>query len=476
MTPITRRSFTVQSLGAATLGLSAPARKPNIVYIMFDDQGTADAACFGSKEIHTPNIDRLAAEGMKFDNAYSGCTVCAPARSTLMTGTHMGHTSVRTNPGGVPIRAEDFTVAQMLAKPGYVSGGFGKWGLGDLDTEGVPERHGFNKFYGYYHQVHAHYFYPEYLIDTGKKVPLPGNAGFYSPEPDSGAFSLKGPGGEHRQFSGYLIFDEMKKWIRDNKDRSFFCYAPWTLPHGRYEIPDSDPAWALYKDKPWSMRARVHAAYITAADRMVGETMALLKELGLDSNTLVIYASDNGAPNRFEGELDSTGGLRGMKTSLYEGGIRVPFVARWPGRIKAGAVSDAPIYFPDMMPTFADVAGARDFLPTKLDGVSVAPELFGKGKVDRNRTMYWEMNRSGMSTNYGAPKQQACRHGQWKLVRDQADTPWELYDLSADGAETRNLAAEHPKIVRELAAWMDANRTDPPPQVEPSKPAGQRWR
>ena len=470
MHPLSRRQFLAAS---AALPLAAAEGKPNILHIMLDDLGTAEVGCFGSKVIRTPNIDKLATSGMKFTRAYSGCTVCAPARSTLMTGTHLGHSTVRTNPGGVSLLADDVTVAQVLKKAGYVCGGFGKWGLGDLDTPGVPERHGFDKFYGYYHQVHAHYFFPEYLIDTGKRAPLTGNEGFYDSNPQSGAFPLKGPGGQKRQFSGYVIFEEMKKWLRSNMDKPFYCYAPWTIPHGRYEVPESDPAWALYRDQPWSMEARVHAAYVTMADRMVGEVLELLKPVL--ANTLVIFCSDNGAPRRFENELDSAGALRGQKTTMYEGGIRVPFVASWTGRIKAGTQSDAPVYFPDLMPTFAEVAGAKQHLPAKLDGLSIAPEFFGKGKIDRNRPMYWELGRNVKGGPYSVWRQ-AYRRGDWKIMRDDATKPWELYNLKSDPAEATNVAASNGAIVKEMEGWVAANRVDPPPQIEPDKPAGLRWR
>jgi arylsulfatase A len=472
MPHLSRRSFLAAT---AAVPLSAFAAKPNIVHIMLDDQGPAEAGCYGSTTIHTPNIDKLAASGMKFTQAYAGCTVCAPARSTLMTGTHMGHTPVRANPGGVSMRAEDVTIAQVLKKAGYVCGGFGKWGLGDLDTPGVPERHGFDKFVGYYHQVHAHYYYPDYLIDTGRKMPLPGNEGFYDSKPQIGAFPLKTADGRTRQFSGYVIFDEMKKWLTANKNKPFYCYAPWTIPHGRYEIPESDPAWALYRDKPWRMAARVHAAYVSMADRMVGETIALLKDAGVLGNTLIIFSSDNGAPNRYENELDSAKGLRGQKTTMYEGGLRVPFIASWPGRVKGGSVSDAPVYFPDLMPTFIEVAGAQQHLPKSIDGASLVSELTGTGRIDRNRPLYWEWNRGHMDKQY-TPTRQALRRGRWKLMRDEAGQPWELYDLIADPGETKNLASEYAAVVKQMEQWIAANRVDPPPQIEPSKPAGQRWR
>jgi len=443
---------------------------------MLDDLGTFDLGCYGSKQIQTPNIDRLAKQSMNFTQGYAGCTVCAPARSTLMTGKHMGHTPVRTNPGGVSIQASDVTVAQVLQKVGYKCGGFGKWGLGDIGTDGVPEKHGFDKFYGYYHQVHAHHYFPEYLVDTGKHAPLSGNAGMQAKREPGPVPDVDPATGAKHTFAEYVIRDEMLKWIRANKSGPFYCYAPWTIPHGLYRIPESDPAWQLYKDKPWSVTARVYAAFVTMADRFVGETMALLKELGLESKTLVMFTSDNGAANPYENELNSTGNLRGKKTNMYEGGIRVPFLARYPGVIKEGSTSDLPVYFPDFMPTFAELAGASQHMPKGVDGISLVPELTGRKKLDRNRPLYWEFGRGGnMETNY-APGMQAMRRGNWKIVRHELNGAWELYDLKADPSETKNLAAAQPKLVAELDAWVKANRTDPPPQIEPEKPKGQQWR
>jgi arylsulfatase A-like enzyme len=220
----------------------------------------------------------------------------------------------------------------------------------------------------------------------------------------------------------------------------------------------------------------VYASFVTMADRFVGETMGLLKELGLESNTLVIFTSDNGAANPYRQELNSTGKLRGMKTNMYEGGIRVPMLARFPGRIAAGSTSDAPVFFPDFMPTIAEFTGATQHLPKrKLDGISLVPELTGKGRINRERTLYWEWTKGHMDTNY-RPQMQAVRRGKWKLVRHEVPGPWELYDLTADPSETNNLAASEPKVVKELDTWVTANRQDPPPQTEPEKPKGQQWR
>jgi len=304
------------------LGLAPNVERPNIIFIIVDDMGWADLGCYGSRQIHTPNIDQMASDGIRFTQAYSGCTVCAPARSVLMTGLHMGHTSVRGNTGGVPLPDGAVTVADVLKKAGYATGGFGKWGLGDVQTEGVPEKHGFDEFFGYYHQIHAHDYWTEYLWHNSEKVPMSGE---------------KGSG---ERYSHYRIFDRMTEFIRRHKEGPFFCYAPWTPPHGSYQIPESDLAWQMYKDKPWPRNAKVAAAMDTMVDRQVGQLLALLTELEIDENTVVFFCSDNGASERFEGTLDSSGPLRGRKRSMYEGGIRVPLVARWPGKIEPGQVSD----------------------------------------------------------------------------------------------------------------------------------------
>jgi arylsulfatase A-like enzyme len=477
---MTRREFTSTALAtsasvASLRTVSAATGKLNVIHIMLDDLGTFDLGCYGSKSIQTPHIDALAKESMKFTQAYAGCTVCAPARSTLMTGKHMGHTAVRTNPGGVPIQASDVTLAQVLKGGGYKCGGFGKWGLGDIDTAGVPEKHGFDRFYGYYHQVHAHHYFPEYLIDTGKKAPLAGNDGMQA-QREPGPVPDKDPKtGVKHTFSHYVIRDEMLKWIRANASGPFYCYAPWTIPHGLYRIPESDPAWQLYKDKPWSINARVYASFVTMADRFVGETLALLKELKLEQNTLVIFTSDNGAANPYKGELESTGALRGQKTNMYEGGIRSPMLARLPGAIKAGSTSDLPVYFPDFMPTIAEFTGTTQHVPKGIDGISLVAELTGKKKLDRNRPLYWEFTRGHMTTEY-KPSMQAMRRGKWKIVRHELNGAWELYDLMADPSETKNLASDQPKIVAEMESWVQANRSAPPPQIEPEKPKGQQWR
>jgi len=465
--------------GAVLVGLGPTAQAalgdaaespPNIIFILADDLGRADLGVYGQKVVPTPNIDRLAAQGMRFTNAYSGCSVCAPSRSVLMTGLHMGHTPVRTNPGGVSIRAEDVTVVQRLKALGYAAGGFGKWGLGDVGTPGVPEKHGFDVFFGYYHQVHAHYYFPDYLYRNSQRVPLEGNAGF-APDlkhPPDGAYRPVDPStGKRRQFTHDVILRETLQFIRDHQDRPFFCYAPWTLPHGRWHILADDPAWELFKDKPWKEDEKVVAAMNAMLDRSVGQVLALLKELGLEENTIVMFASDNGAGRRLDGVLDSVGRLRSQKGTLYEGGLRVPLLARWPGHVKASAVSDLPVYFADVAPTLMDLAGSS---LERVDGLSFAPTLLGRGEQKKHECLYWE-SAHGNKGQFS----QAVRWGKWKAVR-QPKRPLELYDLNKDEAETTEVAAEHPEVVRRIEGLMRQAHTPPPAQVEPDKPAGQRWR
>jgi len=474
---VTRSEFLKSvGLGAAALAMPrfapagpAAARKPNIVFILADDLGTYHLGCYGQKIIQTPNIDRLAREGVRFTQTYAGCTVCAPSRSVLMTGLHMGHTPVRTNPGGVPIRASDVTVAQVLRKAGYATGGFGKWGLGDAGTDGVPTRHGFDEFFGYLHQVHAHFYYPEYLWHNDGKVPLPGNAG-----------------GKKGQYSADVILEKGLEFIRANKERPFLCYLPTTLPHNELAAPEE--SLHLYSGKfdeepflnprpgyaaPREPKATL-AAMITHMDKGVGRVLALLAELGLEDDTIVFFASDNGGPGPYGVRVDffkPNGPLRGYKTSLYEGGLRVPMIVRWPGRIKAGSANDFVWYFPDVMPTLAELAGTK--APEGIDGLSVVPALIGEEAAGRRQLkhdfLYWEFAE-------GKRAQQAVRMDNWKAIRLKPDAPLDLYDLSTDVGETRNVAAEHPQVVARIEAYLKTCRTDPPPQIEPDKPKGQRWR
>jgi arylsulfatase A-like enzyme len=442
----------------------AAATPPNIVFILADDMGASTPGVYGGKVIKTPNIDRLAREGMRFTQAYSASAVCAPARASLLTGLHSGHTSVRGNTGGIALADGDVTFAEVLKARGYKVGGFGKWGLGDLGTEGVPEKQGFDRFYGYYHQIHAHFFYTDYLIENSRKIPIPTNA---TPE---------------RAYTPTLTTAAMKDFIRANKDRPFFAFGSWILPHtnddDKPEIPETDPAYRLYKDSGLPEAARKFAAMNTRLDTDLGEIVSLLEELGIAENTIVIFASDNGPGTTFEPYFNTNGALRGNKESFYEGGIRTPLIVKWPGRIAPNSVSDLQVYFPDFMPTFADMAAAQTHLPANLDGISFFKTLTGQPRQERHRFLYWEMPNYDWTNNvyYKNGLQQAIRRGNWKLVRHRQDQPWELYNLADDPNETTNLAARYPRHVADLAALAASNRKPMPAQIEPEMPEGKWYR
>ncbi len=423
---------------APPAALLAAAPTPNVIYIMDDELGYYEPGFMGGRNIQTPNLDRMKAEGIRFNNLFAGSAVCAPTRCCFLTGKHSGHTSVRSNAGGTPLRADEVTIASMLKPLGYATGGFGKWGNGGRDSTGVPEKHGFDVFLGYYDQVHAHSYYPPYLIRNSEEVKLDGN---------------HGTGG--KTYSHYVIHEAAMKFIRDNAKQPFFAYLPYTPPHGNFDIPDSDPAWALYKDKPWTEPARRYAAMVTMIDRHVGEVLALLKELGIDDNTLVFFSGDNGANDYFSspeyprgvhlGNKNPQTGVeyRGTKGTLYEGGVRVPFIARWPGKIAPGRMSDHLGYFPDVMATVAEVTGAK--APADIDGISILPELIGEAaaghKQVQHEYLYWEIG--GWT---------AIRQGNWRAVKPAKKETWELYDLATDPSESKDLAATKPDILAKLTA------------------------
>jgi arylsulfatase A-like enzyme len=418
---------------------AAPSR-PNIVYIVADELGYFEPGYAGNPHLLTPNLDRLAAEGVRFTQGLAGSAVCAPTRACLLTGKHSGHTSVRLNGGGTPLRAGEATIASMLKPLGYATGGFGKWGVGGRGSTGVPERQGFDVFFGYYDQVHAHTYYPPYLIRNSAEVPLPGNRG----------------NSEGTTYAQYVIFDEAVKFIRTNRDRPFLAYLPFTPPHGNFDIPDNDPSWALFRDRPWPEPARRYAAMVHLLDRQVGQIRALLRELGLEQNTLVLFSGDNGGADYFVSpefprgvhgaNKDPRTGteFRGKKGQLYEGGLRVPVVARWPGRIAPGRVSNHLWCFPDILPTIAELCGAP--LPPDIDGLSLVPELLGAAAAGRpqaqHKYLYWEF-----------VGQVAVREGDWKAIQPKAGAPWELYDLARDVSERQDLAARHPDVLARLQGY-----------------------
>jgi arylsulfatase A len=429
------------------------AAKPNIVCIVLDEWGFHEMSGLGHPLIETPSIDRIAGEGMRFTRLLAGSNVCAPTRASLMLGQHTGHTAVRFNRGDTPIRDEDLTIAEMLKPAGYATGGFGKWGIGDRGTTGVPEKQGFDLFFGYYNQTHAHTYYPNYLLRNSVKVPLPGNTGH----------AFKG-----ETFSQYLIHDEAKTFIRQHAGKSpFFAYLPYTLPHAYYGIPEDDPAYLKFKDRDWDApqhhknsniappdEAKRYAAFMSMADRMVGEILALLKETGIDQNTVVFLSGDNGGnPGAFSDKKHPNGffapntdprtgvTFRGGKGNFYEGGLRIPFLVRWPGKVEAGSTSDHLGYFPDVMPTLAEIAGVR--IPESTDGISFLPTLSGEPeKQKKHEYLYWEDDR-----------QVAVRTERWKLIRPKKNAPFSLYDLSNDIGEKQDIAASHPEIVSKLSGY-----------------------
>lgn len=417
--------------------VSSAADRPNIIYVMADELGYFEPGFMGGKTIQTPHLDRMAAEGLRFRNLYAGSSLCAPTRCTFLTGRHSGHASVRTNGGGTPLRREEVTIASMLKPLGYATGGFGKWGCGGRDSTGVPEQHGFDVFFGYYDQVHAHSYYAPYLIRNSEEIPLPGNRGL----------------GQGTQYTHYLIHEAAMTFIRDHASQPFFAYLPYTPPHGLFDIPDSDPAWALYKDQAWPEPARRYAAMVTMLDRQVGELLQLIHDLGIEDRTLVFFSGDNGGADYFASAAHPRGihaanrnpetgvEFRGLKGNLYEGGLRIPFLARWPGRIPAGRVSDHLGYFPDLLPTIAEVTGAQ--APAGIDGLSLLPELIGETRAGhpqaQHEYLYWELD--GWT---------AIRQAQWRAVRPGRRADWELYDLATDPSETTNLAAAHPELLGKL--------------------------
>ena len=418
---------------ALLTGLHA-ADKPNIVFILADDAGIGDFSAYGCKYGVTPNIDRLAKEGMKLTRAYSGSAVCAPSRMVLMTGQHTGHILRRANQskvGLLALPAGQTTVARMLQNAGYATGGFGKWGLGNPETTGVAEKQGFDVFFGYYDQKHAHDHYTDYLIRNSVKVPI-------------------GQSGKHTwaDYAPTRIANETLSFIEQNKDRPFFCYAAWTPPHGDFAIPENP----VFGEKTWTEEVRNYAAMVALVDKDVGRVMQKLKDLGIDNKTLVIFSSDNGANPEFIESLGSTGGLRGYKRLLYEGGMRTPFIARWPGKIQPGTTSDVLTSFVDFLPTAADLVGVP--APKGLDGHSIAPTLLGKGQQVPHESLYFEI--------YEPYFQQAVRMGDWKGYRLGTKAPLELYDLKADPVEKQNIAAAQPDIVRKIEAIMTAEHTPSP--------------
>jgi arylsulfatase A len=447
---------------ALSQAASEADRPPNIVFILADDLGYGDLGVYGQRTIQTPRLDQMAREGIRFTDHYSGSPVCAPARSVLMTGQHTGHTTVRGNHGvdsrgeqvRVPLRAEDVTVAEVLKDAGYVTGMIGKWGLGEPGSTGVPEAQGFDYFFGFLNQQHAHTYYPEYVWRNQERVVFAGNRD-----------------GAREEHVHELLTKEAIAFVERYRERPFFLYLPYTIPHAELAPPPGSLARyvdgngnSIFPETPFTgaatyaaqpMPNAAYAAMVTRLDRDVGRILDRLRELGLAENTLVIFTSDNG-PAR-EGGADpaffsSSGSLRGIKRDLYEGGIRVPMIAWWPRRIAAGSVTDHPSAFWDFLPTAAELAGARP--PAGIDGISYVPALLGHAQLE-HEYLYWEFL-------LGGDARQALRMGKWKAVRYGEQHPIELYDLDTDPGETRDVAGAHPQRVRRAAELFREARTPSP--------------
>ena len=431
---------------------------PNIIYILADDLGYGDLSCYGQQKFATPHIDRLAQEGMLFTQHYSGATVCAPSRSALMTGLHTGHTYVRGNKevqpeGQWPLPDATYTLSDLLKERGYVTGIFGKWGLGYPGSTGAPENQGFDVFYGYNCQRLAHNYYPEYLWNNTEKEFLPEN--------DSGASLAYAP---------FRIQDQALEFLNKYRDTTFFLYYPTPIPHAELLIPDSLilPFKGLYNPEktyegvdsgpqfrkgPYGSQEMAHAAFaamVTLLDNQVGELMQAVKDLGLENNTIVIFTSDNGP--HLEGGADpeyfnSNGPLRGYKRDVYEGGVRVPMLVRWPEKIEAGQKNDHVSAFWDVLPTVADILQVK--IPVATDGISFLPSLLGD-EQPRHDYLYWEFHELG--------GRRALRQSSWKLVQynvnDTTDNRFELYDVSKDTGETKNLASMYPDTLDRLKEIM----------------------
>ena len=422
---------------------------PNIIFIMADDMGYGDLGCYGQKHIKTPRIDRLAAEGLRFTQAYAGGPVCTPSRCSLMTGMHNGHSAARDN---IPhyhtyLQENDVTVAEVLKQAGYKCGGVGKWSLGDAGTVGRATNQGFDRWFGYLNQDHAHYYYTEYLDDNDARLELTGNAE------------------SHAHYSHDLMAEQALQFIRENKDAPFFFYGAFTIPH--FASKDEDPhglavpSTVPYTKTDWDERSKKYAAMIDRLDKDVGRIVELVEELGLTDNTMIIFTSDNGGHFDVAEFLNTSGPLRGFKRDLTEGGIRVPFIVRWPGKVPAGATSDEIITFWDMLPTFAELAGVK--APDGIDGIAVADALKGGSVQHPHDYLYWD---------YGHCRDrydQAVRMGNWKGIRHGRDGKIQIYDLATDIGETNDVAEEQPKVVKKIAAIMET-AVKPNPRYPVGKP------
>lgn len=463
--------------------------QPNVVFILADDLGYRELGCFGQQKIKTPHLDRLAAQGMRLTQHYSGNAVCAPSRCVLMTGKHPGHAFVRNNKatppeGQQPIPDSEVTLAELMQQQGYATGAFGKWGLGGPGSSGEPLRQGVNRFFGYNCQSHAHSYYPSYLWSDDKRIELanhpaiPGHANLPAGADPNDPRSYDAFQGQ--DYAPDRINQQALRFIRDHQDRPFFLYYPTIIPHVALHVPDEElkPYRALGWNDPPFTRANgrgytphytpraAYAAMITRMDRYVGNVLNLLAELELSDNTIVVFSSDNGTTHLGE-EVDyeffkSVGELRGLKGSLYEGGVRVPTIVRWPGHVPAGSQSDRISGFEDWMPTLLELTGSSIEAPSGTDGISLAPTLLGKSQPARP-FLYREFS------GYGG--QQSIRVGDWKAIRQnmsKGELKTELYNLAEDIGERHDVAAQHPDVLARLTKLMQREHT--PSELFPLRP------
>lgn len=487
-TGISRRNFLAAAGASCLVGMTScvtspktGSDKPNIILILADDLGYSELGCYGQEKIRTPYLDKLASQGMRFTDAYSGNAVCAPSRCVLMTGKHPGHASIRNNSeikpeGQGPMPDSEITIAELLKANGYATGAFGKWGLGAPGSEGDPLNQGFDRFYGYNCQRHAHSYYPSYLWSDNKKVPLkndppvPGHAEFpkdADPNDPASYDIFKG-----KDYASDRINEQVLKFVKQNRKKPFFLYYPTIIPHVALHVPDEElkPYLDLkWNDPPFTKAdglgytphftpRAAYAAMITRMDRYIGNLLNLLDELGIADNTIVIFTSDNGTTH-LKDEVDydffkSVVPLRGLKGSLYEGGIRVPMIVRWPGHTLAGTTSGKVIGFEDMLPTLSDMAGISKDIPKEIDGISFAPTVLNQQQPERP-FLYREFS------GYGG--QVSVRMGKWKATRQNLrknpDAPIELYNLEDDISESKDVAAQHPEIIEKIRGIIKEQHT-----------------
>ncbi len=446
---------------------------PNIIWIMADDLGYGDLGSYGQDRIQTPNLDVMADQGMRFTDAYAGFTVCAPSRSVLMTGQHTGHTRVRRN-GTKGLLDEDVTVAELLGEKGYSTALIGKWGLGMEDSPGAPWKQGFDHFFGYLSQGHAHNFYPEFLMLNSERVPLRNVVA-----PSRRYQSMGGVAIDRVDYSHDLLMADALEWVESHSRGPFFLYLALTIPHANNEAGSRDgggdpgiknvsadlgdhrerigmevPDIGEYRDKDWPGPQKGTAAMITRMDAGMGQLFDTLGRLGIDDGTLVFFTSDNGPHaegGNDPGFFNSSGPLQGYKRSLHDGGIRVPMIVRWPGRVPPGTVSSMPWYFADFLPTVAELVGFE--VPEGVDGQSVLPTLLGEDQPHEDRFMYWGGTRGNA---------EAVRLGRWKAVREGPDQPLELFDLMTDAGEQHDVAGDNPEVVQGILAFMAGAVSDLP--------------